>query len=719
MIRLAILWHMHQPQYQDPQSGDFRLPWTRLHALKDYYGMARLASEFPSLRLTFNLVPSLVRQLQDYAAGRGHDPFLAAARTPVEDLGAEGREFLLRYFFQAHPDHVIGRYPRYAELLAKFRQDNWDPAHGARHFTDAELLDLQVLSQLAWVDEYWLEQEPARELAARGRDFRPQDRETICATQQEWIAAVLPAYRQLAGSGAAELSTSAFYHPILPLLCDTDVAAAAHPGIRLPRQRFHAPEDAREQLRRARQLHLEVFGAEPAGLWPSEGGVSAETAAIAAEEGFGWLASDEQVLANSLRLGFERSASGAVGNAAQLYTGYRLGAGGGSIAILFRDHELSDRIGFVYSQMPPEDAAADFVRRLRTAAAPITGRDAVVAVILDGENAWEYYPRSGRPFLRALYRQLTTADDIATCTFSEAAALPAPSLPWLSPGSWINGNFDIWIGGEDDNQSWDLLAAARQALGPAPGPDAAPARVSAYEALLAAEGSDWNWWYGPEHESLNAAEFDALYRALLSEVYARQGRTPPARLQTPIPSGWLSPLPFSPATGAIHPRVDGRITSYFEWLGAAELRSREHAAAMHGGTRWLAALLAGYDSASVFLRLDFTAAVSNLSGEIQIEIAAAGRDFRLELPVARGQLQPLRAAPPLASGQAEAALRQILEIRLSLAALGLDPAAPALEVRTSLFAAGLRIESLPAEGSVALLPPGAGSGGAIQDRAGR
>ncbi|MGH9534059.1 MAG: glycoside hydrolase family 57 protein [Terriglobales bacterium] len=707
MIHLAILWHMHQPLYRDPESGEYRLPWARMHALKDYYGMARLAGEFPQLRLSFNLVPSLLQQLQEYASGQARDPFLRAAQTPVEQLDAAGREFLLRYFFQAHPVHLIGRYPRYAELMAKLRQDNWDPKHAVRHFSLAELQDLQVLSQLAWADEYWLQEEPARGLVARGRDFRAEDRENLCAAQRAWIAAVAPAYRQLAESGQAELSTSAFYHPILPLLCDTDIAAAAHPGVRLPRQRFHEPGDAQEQLVRARRFHAELFGAEPAGLWPSEGGVSAEVAAIAAALGFRWMASDEDVLAKSLGIRFERDGAGAVAHAEQLYTGHQLAAGGGEITVFFRDRVLSDLIGFVYAQMPPEEAAADFLHRLRVAAAPVlaAGRHPVVSVILDGENAWEYYPRSGRPFLRALYGQLTAATDITTCTFSQAAELAAaggPRLPRLAPGSWIQGNFDIWIGSEADNQSWDLLAAARQAVGAAP---AQGDRAAAYEAVLAAEGSDWNWWYGPEHESQNAAEFDALYRSLLSAVYVRLDRTPPARLLSPIPAGWAPPQALTPASGLIHPRVDGRVSSYFEWLGAAEVRAGGRAAAMHGRRHVLSVLYAGYGAENVFFRLDFAIPRAELNGEVHLEIFAAGREHRIELEIAGGEPGALRTQPASAPGDVEVSLGRIFEARIRLRALGLDAASPALAVRAAFRASGLRFEALPGEGSLELAPP--------------
>lgn len=749
MLRLALLWHMHQPLYRNPVNGAYALPWTRLHALKDYYGMVKLVEEFPNLRLTFNLVPSLIAQIQEYAEGRARDPYFDAAAAPAESLDAAGREFLLRYFFQAHPETMIGRYPRYAELLQKFRQDNSDPRRAARHFSIAELRDLQVLSQLAWVDEFWLAAEPARSLAAQGRDFSREQQAGLAAAERGWIAAVLPEYRRARDRGQIEISATPYYHPILPLLCDTSVARECRPDVVLPRDRFRHPEDARLQLLLARRSHADHFGAEPVGLWPSEGSVSAATAELAAGAGFAWMASDEAVLARSTGVAFARNAKGEVAAADRLYAPHRLQTPAGPITIFFRDHQLSDLIGFVYSQMSAEAAADDFLRRLRAAAAPLvrSGQDALVSVILDGENAWEYFPRSGRAFLRALYARLTSASDLETTTFARAAAeLPARDLGHLAAGSWIDANFDIWIGAEEDNRSWDLLRDARAALAEAershPDADFAAAR----EDVLAAEGSDWNWWYGPQHHSENAAEFDALYRALLSHAYEQLGRTPPAVLSAPIPRGLASAGEFQPASAWIHARIDGRESSYFEWMGAAAHFPDGRSGAMHGRVARCSALFAGYDAEALYLRLDWRPAGEKALGsdaegfflaapdaQIRFEFAAP-RGRRLVLaPCATGsrpgggrelslRWEPLAPTAPSETAvslpnpapagdsdprPAAAALGRILEVRVPRAALGLEAPGARLRLRAGLWIGGLPTEMLPAEGSLelALLDP--------------
>ncbi len=700
MIRVALLWHMHQPLYRNPVNGAYALPWTRLHALKDYYGMVKLAEEFPALRLTFNLVPSLMAQILDYADGRAQDPFFAAAAAPAEKLDEADRQFLLRYFFQA-AEATIERFPRYAELLAKFRQDNCSPHHGARHFRVTELRDLQVLNQLAWVDDFWLEEEPARSLLRKGREFTRDDQRALCEAQQTWIGAVLPEYRRARDRGQIEISASAYYHPILPLLCDTEVAREAHPGVALPRQRFRFPQDAREQLTRARRMHAEVFGAEPRGLWPSEGSVSAEVAALAAGAGFAWMASDEGVLARSLGTTFERDEHGAIDGAELLYSGHRLETEQGPITLFFRDHRLSDLIGFVYSQLPAEQAAADFMQRIEAAAAPLTaaGRDAIVTIILDGENAWEYFPSSGRDFLRALYGRLTSTPGVTTCTFSEAAALPARPLARLAAGSRIDANFDIWIGHEEDNRAWDRLHAARLALA-AREPESVPGYAAAYDDLLAAEGSDWNWWYGPQHHSENAPEFDSLFRALLSDAYAKLGHAPPAILAVPITHD-VGLAALEPATGLIHPRIDGRVSSYFEWIGAALYRADPRTGAMHGKQFRISALHAGYDDAALYLRLDFSSPPQELEGELRCDISNE-RDHALAIRLAGGQIASCRLDGAEAPGL-EAALHRILEVRVPRAPLELETRPSRLRLRVGYWKAGLPHEMLPAEGSLELV----------------
>jgi alpha-amylase/alpha-mannosidase (GH57 family) len=270
-LRIAILWHMHQPFYKDLVSGDYRLPWVRMHGLKDYYGMVKLLDEFPNVHQTFNLVPSLMVQIEDYVAGSARDPFLDVATKPAGELSSEERRFALEYLFQANPTQLIGRYPRYRELWDVFRGAGHDAIRAERMFQTQDFTDLQVLSQLAWFDEYFLEQPDVAALVKKERKFSREDQEFVTAKQREIMAAVLPAYAATARRGGIELSTSPFYHPILPLLCDTNLGRISTPALPLPERRFRHPEDAEEQLRRGLDLHERVFGRRPRGVWPSEG----------------------------------------------------------------------------------------------------------------------------------------------------------------------------------------------------------------------------------------------------------------------------------------------------------------------------------------------------------------------------------------------------------------------------------------------------------------
>ncbi len=265
-IRLLFLWHMHQPYYKNLVTGEYRLPWVRLHALKDYYGMVKLLDEFPRLHQTFNLVPSLVAQIQDYVSGSARDPFLDLASRPASDLTVAEKEFALAYLFQGNLQNMIGRYPRYRELWEKFQNLSGEPAKAAPLLNDSDITDLQVLSQIAWFDEMWLQAPPIQELVRKGRNFSLEDQQLVIARQKELLAHVLPAYATAQRCGAIEISTSPFYHPILPLLCDTDAGALSHPGLTLPSRRFRHPEDARQQIARGLDLHEEVFGVRPKGI---------------------------------------------------------------------------------------------------------------------------------------------------------------------------------------------------------------------------------------------------------------------------------------------------------------------------------------------------------------------------------------------------------------------------------------------------------------------
>ncbi|HEY2169460.1 MAG TPA: glycoside hydrolase family 57 protein [Candidatus Angelobacter sp.] len=301
----------------------------------------------------------------------------------------------------------------------------------------------------------------------------------------------------------------------------------------LPSQGFRHPEDAREQIERGLTLHEQVFGARPKGMWPSEGSVSNEALAIAHDLGVKWMATDEGVLCRSLGTIFQRDGSGKLepDSAAQLYRIFRWQQDTAEMRMVFRDHSLSDLIGFVYSGVPAREAADDLLHRIKQAAEPVLAKrkTAVVPIILDGENAWEFYPESGREFLRRLYDGIQKDPSIAALTVSEAIEREhAPAeIGSIVPGSWINSNFDVWIGAPEDNVAWDQLTAARDFFTANAGKVSEQQAALAYEELLIAEGSDWNWWYGPEHHSANDREFDELYRKHLSNVYLALGGTPP------------------------------------------------------------------------------------------------------------------------------------------------------------------------------------------------
>ena len=274
-LRVVILWHMHQPFYKDLVTGEYRLPWVRMHGLKDYYGMVKLLDEFPHAHQTFNLVPALITQIEDYVAGSAHDPFLNIATKPAGELSPEERRFALDYLFFANPLHMIGRYPRYRELWDMFRGAGQDSLRAQRLFQTQDFADLQVVSQLAWFDEFFLEQPEVAALVKKERKYSRQDQEFVTAKQREIMAAVLPAYAAASKRGLIEISTSPFYHPILPLVCDTGQGAVSHPGLPLPQTPYRHPEDAREQLVRGLDLHQRLFGKRPRGVWARSGWTTA------------------------------------------------------------------------------------------------------------------------------------------------------------------------------------------------------------------------------------------------------------------------------------------------------------------------------------------------------------------------------------------------------------------------------------------------------------
>jgi len=739
-LRVILLWHQHQPFYKDLVTGEYRLPWVRLHALKDYYGMVKLLDEFPNVHQNFNLVPSLMLQIQDYVAGTAQDPFLTVAAKPAKDLSVEERRFALQYLFQANPQNVIGRYPRYRELWERFRQHGDHPERAERYFSPQDFTDLQVLSQIGWFDEFFLEEKDVAALVAKGRDFSLEEQKFVIEREKEVLGRVLPAHAAAAQKGSIEISATPFYHPILPLVCDTSIGAISTPGLPLPQNRFRHPEDAREQLTRALDFHEKVFGVRPKGIWPSEGSVSEEVLAIAHSLGVQWMATDEGVLGRSTGLFFARDGNGRLpaGLAEKLYTIHRYENGSTAMHLVFRDHTISDLIGFVYSGMPPAEAAQHLINNIKEAAKPVLakGRDAVVSIILDGENAWEYYPKSGREFLRRFYDGLQREQGLEAVTVAEAIARQKDFSPLSSlvPGSWINANFNVWIGAPEDNRAWDYLHHAREFYAQNAARANEAQRKLAFDEILIAEGSDWNWWYGPEHHSANDRDFDELYRKHLSNVYQALGATPPDYLAQPITGVEVRPS-FVPQTAYIHPRVTGDKVRYFEWMGAAVYTADHRAGAMHGKQFLLDSVYAGIDATNLYGRLDFMGALSEEDFEIVVNVESwasgeprARRTLRVdasvkgkrlaEWKVENGSAERVLASSAQTGEHVKLALLRNFEFELPLTWLLATPnASPAadrkpgatpvaatnkLRLRFSVWKNRLPADSLPLEGWIEL-----------------
>ena len=587
---VAFLWHMHQPDYGLPGQGLNLLPWVRLHATKAYYDLPWLLQQHPEVRAVINLSGSLLTQLAAYADGSLGDVWLDLTRKAPEELDRPGRFFLLENFFSIHWDRHVRAMPGFARLLAK-RGPNADPAK-VDAWSDEDLLDLQVLFSLAWMGfAARSESGLVRELLAKGSGFAREDKLALIDEQFRILRSLVPLYRQLDERGQIELTTTPLYHPILPLVIDSDAARRCAPTRPVP-QRFAWPQDARWHVEEAAAVFANLFGRRPRGMWPAEGSVSPEVVPLFAEAGVRWIASDEDVLmASSPRPSNREDA---------LYRPYVAASGGHEIDILFRDHAISDLIGFTYAHNPPDDAAADLVNRLEAAAAG-TRNGALISVILDGENPWEAYEDDGHPFLLALFRRLEQSPRIRTVLPGDHLAQHPPTdrLTHLHSGSWILGNYQIWIGAEETNAAWNLLGQARALLA-----ESSEASDETWRAMYAAQGSDWFWWFGDDFTCTHKAEFDNLFRAQLRAVYEGCGAQAPAELHRRVGHNDSDPSDVVAPRSLITPRLDGQASSFFCWAGAGNYEPSGGAGAMFRSHRYVQAIHFGFDQTRLFLRVD-------------------------------------------------------------------------------------------------------------------
>ncbi|MBI4341408.1 MAG: hypothetical protein HY598_03905 [Candidatus Omnitrophica bacterium] len=683
---------MHQPYYRNLRTGECSMPWARLHATKDYLDMVKRLEGFPAIHQTFNVVPSLLDQLEEYLPPKNHsDRFLELSRKKAEELTAEEQKFILQWFFLAHHERMIRPYPRYHDLLAKrghqVREGEWPAV--LRRFKPADFRDLQVWFNLAWIDP-WLRRQDAglAKLEAKGAHFTEEEKEAVLAAHLALLSQVIPAYRQAAERGQIELTTSPYYHPILPLVCDTNAGRVALPSLPLPEVAFRHPEDARWQLQQGLRRHEQAFGRTARGMWPPEGSVSEEVVGLAIEAGVRWIATDEAILWRTLKTSRDASL---------LYRPHLLKRQTDNLSIVFRDRELSDLIGFVYSQWEAPSAVADFLKRLEVIykQARNAQQPWLVSIILDGENAWEFYAEDGHEFLTRLYEALAADGRFHCVTVSEfLKQFPAgePSLPPLFSGSWIDGNFATWVGHEEKNAAWLQLGAVREALAAKSREDSAYAK--AWDSFGAAEGSDWMWWFGDTHFTAQAEEFDRLFRTHLENAYHFAGLKPPEELSRPIRRYLVQPL-YEP-TGPIEPVIDGRETSYYEWLYAGRVDLRQQYAAIHRGTQHLQGLLYGLNADALYLRVDVDPSLRTqlASWTLEFEFSTA---VRLQATYESGRL-----TARLGEAEVPCAFDRVIELQAPLHLL--RPTAQAwLHVTLRLISHGEVLEQYPTQGSFALV----------------
>jgi alpha-amylase/alpha-mannosidase (GH57 family) len=697
-VRIALLWHMHQPDYRHPETGIAQMPWVRLHALQNYYDMARLVDEAPEgFRCTFNLTPVLLSQLAQLAQNGPRDRLHELCLRPVASLTPEERAFLVEHLFSTNEDRKIRPVAGYARIHRKAGAHRGPPDRTQKTLDDQELLDLQVFFHLAWTGRTLREESFVQGLLAKPQGgFTERERDRLLDLQRAFLPLVMPLYQRLWAEGRIEVSTTPLHHPILPLLCDIRSAREGNPRCDLADLDFRFPADAAEQIARGRQIAQEQLGRLPPGMWPSEGSLSEEVLGVLQEQGVAWVASDQHLLQRSLA-----HCGHGVDGPPHLRP-WKLARLDGP-AMFFRDNELSDRIGFTYARWPAGDAVGDLVHRARSLLrSDPRPQEACLPIILDGENAWEFYEDHAEPFLAGLYRALSHDAELRCVTMSEALEqVPQRSLPALRAGSWIMANLDTWVGHPEKNRAWTALSRARRALAVQQRRDGAddPALLEAREHLLKAEASDWFWWLGDDHPTPYKSAFEQLFRVHVRAAWRAMGTAPPPELEHSLLEPSARPARITQPRSAIRPTIDGHDRRYYDWVGSGSYDARNQAAAIEVGRARFARLDFGFDPERLYLRLVPAEPDSDRQGGVELRLLLLlGEDGRA-VTLSSDPSGHLKASAEAEAHQGSWAAARVIEAGLDLAALGARPGERvgfALEV----FSPDGRVDRMPLDGTI-------------------
>ncbi len=705
-LNIAFHWHFHQPQYADPEDRKNSQPWVRLHAVREYYDLGLMMQKYPKIKSTVTLSSCLIEQIIQYEHGF-EDQFLSLIKLNPRDMAPETRSIFLTKIFDLYASESLMAKDVWSSLYKtwKGRLEKGGIEKATKLTSEQEILDIQVLHLLGWSGNSVLNSERLEATLSKDSGFRLEEKANILKLHEELIPKIIPMYKELASANQIELAISPYYHPILPLIIDNDYGKIADRYSEESSLHFEFPADAAKQLRDAFNLHQKVFDEEPMGMFPPEGSICFEVMELAAREGVRWLITDEQILQRSIEEGLEPDMK---------YSAFHVEGIENSPAVFFRCQELSETISTEYFDMPPKDAVDDFFSSLERIRASISGdhRKYIVPITLDAENRWEFFPENGIQFLNELYSRLSDTETIRTVRMKdyldEAGDLPV--INNIQPGSNIDGNFNSWIGQEQKNRAWDVLTEAREALEKASETDDIQKEPykerceAAYRNILAAEGSDWFWWYGIRRTSPQGRLFDELYRSHITKVYSY--------LNLPIPDELSEPLDYyveevaAAPEAMLSPDVDGKETEPGEWEAAGywyleEVAGRQ-ADYIFQGVKF------GFDKENLYLRLDCDSGLLKSTEEnVHIDICMV-KPVEAEITVSLiDQLEIIKyksqgVKRDVTGGKMS--LQDLIEVKLPLSEIGLGMNEK-FYFFVRLTSKGEELERLPRQGVIKTVTP--------------
>ena len=659
-MKLSFMWHMHQPDYRD-SSGIMQMPWVFLHAIKDYYDMPWMLAQHDGLKATFNITPPLMQQLKlYYKHPQEHDKFLALWSENPSYLDEDDRNWVIKICKSSNYETMVVLFPRYKELYIQ------------EHFNNNELIELEILFILSWCGVYLQENSSVViDLIKKQRDYSAEDKFLLLDELSKFISGIFDYYLKLRNEGVIMISTTPLNHPILPLLMDMENARIANPSTNMPKEYIKLEDDALMQVQRAKELFHDTFGFVPECFWPAEGAVDEKSVGLLKSCGVKWIATDEEILFKSLNSN----------NRADIYFPYSYN----DVCIGFRDHNLSDLIGFTYRHADSYEASSSFIKELDKI--HNNNPEATVFVILDGENAWEFFKKNGFNFFNSLYEKLKSLSWCQTVTIAESCKTPARKLARLAPGSWIHGEFNTWVGHREKTRAWELIYLTKRDYEHHKNSLDKETNEKIIEHFLIAECSDWFWWYGDDHFSEFGAEFDELFRSHLINIYNLINITPPSDLFIPIiknkstKSFWLKPQ------SDISPEINGKHDSFFEWIGCGVVDESKLFSTMDKQRGPIKKILYGQDDEKLYFA--FQARIKELCGTDSIEII-------IDPINVRGKVGFQTQKVFLGDLEVNVACKDQLEISIDKSKMGKDE----IHVRFELEKDGNVVQTLPGFGEL-------------------